>query len=78
MVEGAEEMAAKLAGFRYEIIDIAERVHDAVNGALHARKTLCCSVFDPIDLSLDLVSKLLELRFDLLVQTNSFPIVNVL
>lgn len=31
VVEGAEEMAAKLAGFRYEIIDIAERVHDAVN-----------------------------------------------
>lgn len=31
VVEGAEEMVAKLAGFRYEIIDIAERVHDAVN-----------------------------------------------
>ncbi len=31
VVEGAEEMAAKLAGFRYEILDIAERVHDAVN-----------------------------------------------
>ncbi len=31
VVEGAEEMIAKLAGFRYEIIDIAERVHDAVN-----------------------------------------------
>lgn len=31
VVEGAEEMVAKLAGFRYEIIDIAERVYDAVN-----------------------------------------------
>ncbi len=31
VVKGAEEMIAKLAGFRYEIIDIAERVHDAVN-----------------------------------------------
>ena len=31
VVEGAEEMVTKLAGFRYEILDIAERVHDAVN-----------------------------------------------
>lgn len=31
VVEGADEMVAKLTGFRYEIIDIAERVHDAVN-----------------------------------------------
>ncbi len=31
VVEGAEDMISKLAGFRYEIIDIAERVHDAVN-----------------------------------------------
>jgi len=31
VVEGAEEMVSKLAGFRYEILDIAERVHDAVN-----------------------------------------------
>lgn len=31
VVEDAEEMVAKLAGFRYEIIDIAERVYDAVN-----------------------------------------------
>ncbi len=31
VVEGADEMAAKLAGFRYEILDIAERVQDAVN-----------------------------------------------
>ncbi len=31
VVEGAEEMISKLSGFRYEILDIAERVHDAVN-----------------------------------------------
>ncbi len=31
VVEGADEMVAKLAGFRYEIIDIAERVYDATN-----------------------------------------------
>ncbi len=31
VVEGAEEMVSKLAGFRYEILDIAERVHDAVH-----------------------------------------------
>ena len=31
VVEGADEMVSKLAGFRYEILDIAERVHDAVH-----------------------------------------------
>lgn len=31
VVDGAAEMAAKLENFRYEIIDIAERVNDAVN-----------------------------------------------
>lgn len=31
VVEDAEEMAAKLANFRYEIIDIAERVSDAMD-----------------------------------------------
>ena len=30
VVDGADEMAAKLSGFRYEIIDIAERVQDSV------------------------------------------------
>ncbi|MGN1409335.1 MAG: DNA repair protein RecN, partial [Eubacteriales bacterium] len=30
-VEGADEMAQKLANYRYEIIDIAERVRDAVD-----------------------------------------------
>ena len=31
-VEGADEMAQKIANYRYEIIDIAERVKDAVDG----------------------------------------------
>lgn len=31
-VEGAEEMAKRLAGYRYEIIDIAERVRDSFDG----------------------------------------------
>ena len=30
VVDGADEMAARLSGFRYEIIDIAERVQDSV------------------------------------------------
>lgn len=32
VIEGADEMAARLANYRYEIIDIAERVHDAMDG----------------------------------------------
>ncbi|MBQ4354657.1 MAG: DNA repair protein RecN [Clostridia bacterium] len=32
VIEGAEDMAQRLAGYRYEIIDIAERVSDAMNG----------------------------------------------
>ena len=31
-VEGAEEMAKRLSGYRYEIIDIAERVRDSFDG----------------------------------------------
>lgn len=31
VVEDAEEMAARLSNYRYEIIDIAERVHDAMD-----------------------------------------------
>ena len=31
VVEGADEMAARLANYRYEIIDIAERVRDALD-----------------------------------------------
>ena len=32
VIEGADEMAARLANYRYEIIDIAERVRDAMDG----------------------------------------------
>ncbi len=31
IIEDAEELAARLANYRYDIIDIAERVHDAVD-----------------------------------------------